>query len=391
MASSRAVKPPEPSPEPQRLPPPRLPFSEPGPARSDETPDKEFQPRYLELPEKPVRGHGGRNLAWGVLLIVAAAVLLGQAVYLAGPRAAFSLFVSLLTLAALYVLARARMFRQRNGGFVALGVVCLLGTLLPLAEFAWTSAAQRAGKNEMAGTAKPGAASAAPKPAAGATEALVDAFKIAPPDSTTPGFKVLHDLRVEIDGKSYLIRTGDTFPIAGSGEGEVRFNAGNQQVALPTTMIEMLNAPAPSAASQSSTAARGGPAGRSSPQESAVVDRKMSPTEQAQREAIRRYPALGVKGSAENKLFIETYQELKHGGGEDFFTDPEWPLTLAELLARREGWGDHYNPVPETPPSQRAGGESQRSREQPPESAATEEGSPGESIAPPDPDALPQR
>ena len=61
-------------------------------------------------------------------------------------------------------------------------------------------------------------------------------------------------------------------------------------------------------------------------------------TERAQKEAIRRYPALGEKDSPENQLFIETFQELKHTGADDFFADPEWPLQLAELLAKRENW-----------------------------------------------------
>ena len=53
---------------------------------------------------------------------------------------------------------------------------------------------------------------------------------------------------------------------------------------------------------------------------------------------IRRYPALGVKGSLENQAFINLYTELRDNGGDDFFKNPEWPIELAELLAKRERW-----------------------------------------------------
>jgi hypothetical protein len=61
-------------------------------------------------------------------------------------------------------------------------------------------------------------------------------------------------------------------------------------------------------------------------------------TARAQREAIRRYPALGVKNSLENQMFVSTYNEIREAGGDDFFTNPEWPIELAELLAKRERW-----------------------------------------------------
>ncbi len=60
-------------------------------------------------------------------------------------------------------------------------------------------------------------------------------------------------------------------------------------------------------------------------------------TQRAQQEAVRRYAALGVKGSPENRLFLQTYEDWKSSGSE-LLQDPEWPLLLANLLAKREGW-----------------------------------------------------
>ena len=60
-------------------------------------------------------------------------------------------------------------------------------------------------------------------------------------------------------------------------------------------------------------------------------------TQRAQKEALRRYPALGVKDSPANILFVETYRELRNSGS-DALKDAEWPIHLADSLARREGW-----------------------------------------------------
>ena len=68
-------------------------------------------------------------------------------------------------------------------------------------------------------------------------------------------------------------------------------------------------------------------------------------TASAQREAMRRYPALAIKDSLENAAFVATYNQLKETGGTDFFANPEWPIELAELLAKREGWNRSGRPM----------------------------------------------
>jgi len=52
-------------------------------------------------------------------------------------------------------------------------------------------------------------------------------------------------------------------------------------------------------------------------------------TDEAQREAIRRFPALGVAGSAMNAEFVSRYNQYLTSRP-DFFKDSLWPIRLAE-------------------------------------------------------------
>jgi hypothetical protein len=70
---------------------------------------------------------------------------------------------------------------------------------------------------------------------------------------------------------------------------------------------------------------------------SAAVDPVEDAVNKSMKEARRRYPAIGVEGSAENKVFLEAYQDLE-GRRTDFFEKPDWPVRLAELVAKQEGW-----------------------------------------------------
>ena len=54
---------------------------------------------------------------------------------------------------------------------------------------------------------------------------------------------------------------------------------------------------------------------------------------------------------------MTTFRELKDNA-EEFFKNAEWPMELAELLAKREGWrrDDGPKPPPASAPAPKAGG-----------------------------------
>ncbi|MDR3403952.1 MAG: hypothetical protein P4L99_15755 [Chthoniobacter sp.] len=52
---------------------------------------------------------------------------------------------------------------------------------------------------------------------------------------------------------------------------------------------------------------------------------------EAQAEAVRRYPQLGVAGSPLNRAFVEKYQSLKASNSSDL-QDPVWPLRLTRKI-----------------------------------------------------------
>jgi hypothetical protein len=58
---------------------------------------------------------------------------------------------------------------------------------------------------------------------------------------------------------------------------------------------------------------------------------------QAMIEVRRRYPAVGQDGTPENRAYLAAYRELERLRP-DFFENPQWPLKLADLVAKSEGW-----------------------------------------------------
>ncbi|MEK0447054.1 MAG: hypothetical protein RLZZ399_2375 [Verrucomicrobiota bacterium] len=73
------------------------------------------------------------------------------------------------------------------------------------------------------------------------------------------------------------------------------------------------------------------------PQSPAAADAIAQATKRSVLEAKRRYPALGRPDSPESQIYIEAYSELQRNRP-DFLEKPEWPIHLAEILAKREGW-----------------------------------------------------
>ena len=330
--------------------------------------EDKFLPRYVEVPALREHGFGRRNLAWGAGTLALALALLVAAVVLTGQKAVLSLAACLVTFAALFVLARLHVFRQRNGGFLAIALVVLLGALVALVD---------RGYEMLAGIATP--ASPAAHPVETEPPLLTEAFALTKPDGTQPQVKVLKDSRVLIAEKPYIIRAGDVFPLLEAKAGEATFAVRDLHVSLPVAVVEILggkpakdapketvqtkeSAMAAALAAVKAEAANAADAAKTEPastlaRPAADVPKTGAPpptdlvaiTDSAKAEAIRRYPALSIKDSAENEVFVTTYRQLKDSGNTDFFANPEWPLELAELLATRNGWARGDRPAPAAP------------------------------------------
>lgn len=324
------------------------------PPSAEEQREAKIVPRYVEIPALREHGFGPRNLFWGVATLILALLLLVAALFFAGPKATLSLATSLLTFTALFVLSRMHVFRQRNGGFLALAVVCLLGTLMPLLETGFEKL-KYVEFHTVGGTT--GVASTS----AGDTQVLTQAFALSAPQGPGKQVKVLKDSRVTIADRNYLIKAGDLFPYIESKGDEATFAVRDLQVSLPTKVVEVID---PTAIAQgvtgrssapAATAAQAAPAtppavavGAEDPAATPPLTQEQlaAITKSAQAEAIRRYPALGIKDSRENHIYVSAFQQIREKGNTEFFTNPEWPIQLAELLATREGWGRGNGPAP---------------------------------------------
>ena len=62
------------------------------------------------------------------------------------------------------------------------------------------------------------------------------------------------------------------------------------------------------------------------------VSRRFATTADAQQEAIRLYPSLGVAGSDFNRAFLARHKQYQQEQP-DLLRDPNWPITLAREVA----------------------------------------------------------
>jgi hypothetical protein len=304
-----------------------LPKSEKDPGRKSAEP---FVPQYVELPRRP--GHvGNRNLIVGGLMLFLSLVGIAIAASLFGPRGIVPVLITLGTLILLWIVARVHLLRQRHGLFVALGLVALFGAAIPFVEQAWRSARGRMNSNPSAVSHSTDTESAAPLQEE-AVPLLTEELGVPPADSSASRVvRVLKDSRVLVGRKPYLIKAGEVFPFDSTRDNEVVFQAKELRLSLPVDAVEVFGPTSDSAIASTPAVVPSLPAGPPATPASAETTRN------AQREAVRRYPALALKDSAENKLFVETYRDLKSHNSE-LLEDPEWPLVLADLLAKREGW-----------------------------------------------------
>jgi len=294
-------------------------------------------PRYVQAPALRAHGLGPRNLFWGVAMLLAAAFVFVGAVIFTGPAAMLSLTTCLLTFTALFVLARLQVFRQRNGGFLALGLICLLGAAMPLVEKAARDAKRHWTAHPSEGQAIVDLHSPDSPP-----PLLTASFALSPPKGDGKQVNVLRDSSVLLEGKPYLIKAGDRFPLISVKADETTFAVRDLKVSLPSKTVEIIDPAALSKGiGRSASKPANGAATTSMPSDKDLAEI----TRSAQQEAMRRYPALALKDSLENAVFVSTYKQLKDAGSDDFFGNPEWPLELAELLAKREGWQRGGSPM----------------------------------------------
>lgn len=304
---------------------------------------EKFQPRYVELREHREQGRGPRNLALGVAAFLAAVVLLAASMVLGGPRGLFAIAVGLVTFTVLYVLARLHIFRQRHGVFLAVGVVSLLGATFALCDRALAALHRFVSTPAVVAQSPPAPVPTMPDPL---PPLLTESFAITPPEAKSgPRVRALRDSRVPIDGKQFLIKAGDIFPLAEVKGEEVSFKVRDLRIVLPASAVEVLGAVKKEPAKVAEAAPAPAPEPKPSPETTTA-----EVTRHAQQEAVKRYPALGVEGSRENILFVTTFRELKDNA-DDFFKNAEWPLELAELLAKREGWRRDDGPKQPPPPA----------------------------------------
>jgi hypothetical protein len=305
----------------------------PGTGRTED----EFSPRYVQLPRR--KAVGARNLLGGVVLLAIALVLLIGALLLGGPRALVPVVSCLLTLTALWVLAHLRLFRQRHSVFFAIGLVSVIGAAVALVERGYDALAQGIRTAQAANEAEPSA------PGEPIPPLLTAEFGLGSPDTSRGQFvKVLKDSRVIIKDKPYLIKAGDIFRFDEQKENEITFIAKDVRISLPSDAAEVFGEKEAKVAGQT---APGEPPASKQPATPAqpTASKTSNVTLRSQQEAMRRYPALAAADSPENQIYVETYRELK-GTRPDFFEDPEWPIQLADLIARNEGWQRADQPAP---------------------------------------------
>jgi hypothetical protein len=285
-----------------------------------------------------------RNLKWGLAVLLLALGLIGAALIVSGPRALVPVVICLVTLTILWTMARLRVFHQRNGVFFATAIVCLLGAAVPMVERGYVELDRMA--HSAPSTGAPVIATSPELPPVAALEpdldlpSLVDVLKVpVPTDENVNLVRIVESRKITVAGKAYMLNAGDTFALEEIKNGQVTFRANDQRLSVPERAVELMSPGADPSVVSGAPAEMPAPINppRSAQQHVSDHDLDGAATARAQAEAIRRYPAIGVKGSEENALFLERFRKMKEERPE-FFDEEEWPLFLAEGVASEQGW-----------------------------------------------------
>ena len=116
-------------------------------------------------------------------------------------------------------------------------------------------------------------------------------------------------------------------PTAPTGAGAP---AEERAASVPSTPVSLAGAPNAKALPGEDLALDG-------PEAAPAEDSHTQEVKRAMIEARKRYPAIGIEGSDQNRAYVEVYEELDKLRP-DFFSKGDWPIRLVELVAKREGW-----------------------------------------------------
>ena len=328
----------------------RKPETRTGTRPEGEPADSDYEPRYVDVPRhRRAQLAAERNLKWGLAVMLLALGLIGAALIVSGPRALVPVVICLVTFTILWTMVRLRVFHQRNSVFFAAALVCLLGATIPMIERGYVELDRMAHSVPAPGT-EPSAVAAqkAPElPPVAALEpesdlpSLVDALKVpVPSDEKAELIRIVENTKVLVGRKAYMLNAGDTFVLEEIKNGQAIFRANEMRLAVPESAVEQMSPAAAEPAAASATP----------PQMRAQVkpprlakdhvsdkDLDGAATARAHAEAMRRYPAIANEGSVENEFIRERFLKLKKERPE-FFDEEEWPLFLAEGVAKEQGW-----------------------------------------------------
>ena len=292
---------------------------------------------------RPNGGHRDpevRNLLLGIAVALLCGLVFLAALSLAGPKAplvaAGSAAVCMIVLR---VMGHLGVHQQPGGQFLSAAVGGFVAMFVPLAV-GLVVVLQSEQIERQSGPKEPEVSQAAPTP--DLLPRLTDSFVIETPNAESDDYvRVIRDSTVAIDGKTYRVAIGELFPLFRVADEEIIVNGRDFLISLPPDILEVIRKQRPNENendfTQLSAIAHSAPETESvTNDEFSHVDRAEI-TRNAQADAIKRYPALGIKDTRENRAFLETYKRLKSSES-DLLNDPEWPLQLAEALAEREGW-----------------------------------------------------
>ncbi len=279
-----------------------------------------------------------RNLFLGISIAALCALVFVAALFLAGPEApivaAGSAAVSMIVL---WLMSRMGVHRQPGGLFLSATVGGFVAMFVPLAaglvDFLHSEQIERRINLAQSDAPQP---SSTPE----LLPRLTESFVIESPDANKDDYaRVIRNTTVAIEGKNYRIAIGELFPLFRVAEGEVIVKGRDFLISLPPDILQVVRKERSTENDSGSVSAtaKSTPTGETETKDDFTAVDRAEMTRNAQTEAIKHYPALGIRDTAENRAFLDTYKRLKLSDS-DLLKDPEWPLQLAEALAEREGW-----------------------------------------------------